>query len=88
MSKEQIRFEEALRKLESIVQKMESDLDDIDEYIRLYEDGKKLLESCQKKLREYEKKIEVLTREDGDLQVKDLAEDEEGTGSESDDISI
>lgn len=80
MSKEKLRFEEALKKLESIVQKMEGDLDDIDEYIRLYEEGKNLLESCQKRLREYEQKIEVLTKKDGSLQVENLSEEEERAG--------
>ncbi len=55
-----ISFEDALKKLEAIVEKMESGKLSLDDMIKQFEEGDKLSKFCEKKLVELEKKIEIL----------------------------
>ena len=66
MSKE-IKFEDALAKLEDIVNKMEMGELSLEESMKKYEEGTKLAELCGKKLSEAEKKVKILksNKEDG-----------------------
>ena len=47
----EIRFEEALKKLEAIVGKLESGDISLEESLSKYEEGVKLINFCQKKLK-------------------------------------
>jgi len=61
-----IPFEQALEKLESIVNSMEDKQLSLDDMMKYFEDGKKLSDYCGKKLNEFEKKIEILVKETAD----------------------
>ncbi len=57
-------FKEAMERIEEIVDKMSDENLDIDEAIKLYEEGRKLLEYCRDKLESAELKIKNLTNID------------------------
>ncbi len=67
--KDEIKFEDAIKRLEEIVRELESEKFDLDKSIELFEEGIKLSKFCKKKLDESEQKIEVILKK----------EDEEGT---------
>lgn len=58
----ELNFEEALTKLETIVNDMESKKLSLDEMMKAYEEGKTLSNICTEKLSAYEKKIEILVK--------------------------
>lgn len=67
----ELRFEEALKKLESIVDGLEQGKISLEESLKKYEEGIKLARYCSEKLDEAEKKIEILTKDsDGKLKKK------------------
>ncbi|MBM3845038.1 MAG: exodeoxyribonuclease VII small subunit [Verrucomicrobia bacterium] len=67
-------FEEALKKLESIVETMESGDLPLEKMLSQYEEGVRLSQVCQKKLAEAEIKIEALEKtSSGDLRLKSPA---------------
>ena len=55
-------FEDALTRLEAIVQQMDSPTLPLDQLITDYEEGVKLVKICQAKLKDAEQKIEIITR--------------------------
>lgn len=63
--KQDLRFEEALEKLEQIVSEMERGDLDLDKCMARFEQGMKLAEFCSGQLAETEKKVEILLRESG-----------------------
>jgi exodeoxyribonuclease VII small subunit len=68
---EGLPFEEALRKLESIVEAMESDELPLETLLARFEEGKHLAEVCRAKLAEAELKIQQLEKNDaGELMLK------------------
>lgn len=67
-------FEEALQKLEEIVQTMESGDLPLETLLARYEDGMKLTQACQSKLAEAEVKIQRLEKAaDGAFKLKSIA---------------
>ena len=67
-------FEEALKKLEGIVEAMESDELPLETLIAKYEEGSKLAKICQEKLAEAELKIQQLEKAaGGELKLKPLS---------------
>ena len=67
-------FEEALKKLETIVEAMESDDLPLETLIAKYEEGTKLARLCQEKLAEAELKIQQLEKSaGGELKLKPLS---------------
>jgi len=58
---EDIKFEEALSRLEMIVNDLEKGGLTLEESLKKFEEGIKLSDYCVKKLEEVEKKIEVLS---------------------------
>ena len=66
-------FEEALQKLESIVEAMEADNLPLETLLAKYEEGAKLVKLCQEKLAEAEVKIQQLEKSAaGELKLKPL----------------
>ena len=57
-------FEEALKRLEEIVQRMESGDLALEDSLELFEEGVRLTRVCSQRLDEAEKKIELLTRDE------------------------
>ena len=69
-------FEEALQKLEAVVDAMESEDLPLETLIRRYEEGVKLAQACQARLAEAELKISQLEKNAaGELKLKPLAAD-------------
>jgi exodeoxyribonuclease VII small subunit len=67
-------FEEALKKLEAIVEAMEADDLPLETLLARYEEGTKLAKHCQEKLAEAELKIQQLEKNAaGELKLKPLA---------------
>ena len=66
-------FEEALKKLEGIVEAMESDGLSLETLLAKYEEGSKLVKICQEKLAEAELKIQQLEKNAaGEMKLKPL----------------
>jgi exodeoxyribonuclease VII small subunit len=77
---ENLPFEAALKKLETIVEAMESDDLPLETLLARYEEGTRLAQVCQSKLAEAELRIQQLEKNAaGDLKLKpfspDLADD-------------
>ncbi len=71
-------FEDALKKLESIVEAMESDELPLETLIARYEEGARLVKICQEKLAEAELKIQQLEKTAaGELKLKPFETDVE-----------
>jgi exodeoxyribonuclease VII small subunit len=69
-------FEEAVSRLEEIVQLLESGDLPLDETVRLYEEGQKLIAFCQQKLADAERRIKIVTLNNGgELQVREFEGD-------------
>ncbi len=66
-------FEEALKKLESIVEAMEADDLPLESLLAKYEEGTKLVRICEEKLAEAELKIQQLEKDAaGEMKLKPL----------------
>lgn len=59
-------FEEAVERLEELIEAMEDGSSPLNELVAKYEEGSKLLRECQSQLREAELKIEKLNLETGE----------------------
>lgn len=59
-------FEEAVARLEELIEGMEDGSAPLDQLLAKYEEGSKLLRVCQAQLREAELKIETLNLETGE----------------------
>jgi exodeoxyribonuclease VII small subunit len=59
-------FEEALKRLESIVEAMESGEGSLEELLQRFDEGSRLVRQCQKKLSEAELRIEELEKAMGE----------------------
>ena len=71
-------FEEALKKLEGIVETMESDDLPLEMLLAKYEEGAKLVKICQEKLAEAELKIQQLEKTAaGEMKLKPFDKDVE-----------
>jgi len=68
-------FEEALKKLEGVVEAMEGDELPLEALMAKYEEGTRLVKICQEKLAEAELKIQQLEKNAaGELKLKPLEE--------------
>lgn len=83
----EMKFEEALKKLEKIVGELEDGNLSLDESLEKYEEGVKLSRLCAKKLEVAKKKVEILLKsEDGSVELKpfdEKAEEEESRPQEA-----
>lgn len=71
---EPLSFEDALERLETLLESMENGETPLTELIAKFEEGSILLQDCQKKLKEAELKIEKLNLKTGELSVFDDSE--------------
>jgi len=69
----EMRFEEALKKLEKIVEELESGKLSLDDSLEKYEEGVRLSHFCHKTLQAAQKKIQVLTKKDEGWELKPFA---------------
>ena len=71
----EMKFEEALKRLEKIVDDLEDGNLSLDEALEKYEEGIRLSKSCAKKLEAAKKKVEILLKsEDGSVELKPFDE--------------
>lgn len=71
----EMKFEDALKKLEKMVGDLENGNISLDEALEKYEEGIKLSRACAKKLEVAKKKVEILLKsEDGSVELKDFDE--------------
>lgn len=63
--KQEQTFENAIERLEAIVEQMESDKLPLEDLLVRYEEGIKLVKFCSEKLQAAEKRIEIITRDAG-----------------------
>ena len=67
----EVNFEDALKKLETIVEELEDGDISLDESMKKYEEGVKLSHVCSKKLEGAQKKVEMLVKTDsGNLEAR------------------
>ena len=77
-AKGSVPFEEALKKLEGVVEAMESDDLPLETLLAQYEEGARLVKICQEKLAEAEIKIQELEKSAaGELKLKPFDTDVE-----------
>ncbi len=60
------KFEDKLKKLENIVERLESGEVDIEENLKLFQEGMKLGKECRKMLDDIESKVSRVLSADGD----------------------
>jgi exodeoxyribonuclease VII small subunit len=71
----EIKFEEALKKLEKIVEDLEKGDLSLDEALKKYQEGIEISRLCAQRLENAKKKIDVLTKnKKGELELKPLDE--------------
>ena len=71
-----VKFEEALKRLERIVQELEQGKLSLDDSLKKYEEGIKLSRFCHKTLQAAQKKIQVLTKKGEGWETKPFSEGE------------
>ena len=75
MKDKDLKFEDAMKKLEKIVAELESGSLGLDESLKKYEEGIALSSFCTKKLNEAQKKVQVLSKKaSGALEATDFSE--------------
>ena len=73
---EEIKFEEAIRKLEEIAKELESGNLSLDDSVDKFEEGMKLSKACTKMLNQAEKRINILIDNDGELSEENFTPEE------------
>ncbi|MFA5362786.1 MAG: exodeoxyribonuclease VII small subunit [Candidatus Omnitrophota bacterium] len=72
----EIKFEDALKKLEKIIEELEQGDMSLDEALKKYQEGLELSRVCSQRLENAKKKIDVLTKnKKGDFELKSLGEE-------------
>lgn len=76
--KKELKFEDAIKRLEEIVNLMEDDKLSLEESLKIFQEGMELSYYCNKKLDEAEKKISIITKgAQGELLEEDFTPGEE-----------
>lgn len=73
---EEIKFEEAIKRLEEISKELESGNLSLDESVNKFEEGMRLSKTCTKMLNEAEKRINILINNDGDIKEENFTPEE------------
>lgn len=71
----EIRFEDALKKLEKIVSDLEAGKLSLDESLKKYEEGVRLSAACSRLLEQAQKRVEVLSKKEGEFLLKSFEEE-------------
>ncbi len=59
--RKKIKFEEALKKLENVVDKLENEDNELDDILNLYREGADLAEYCHNRIEKVENEIEIIS---------------------------
>ena len=79
MEQNELKFEQALARLEEIVRALDSGAAPLDESLALFEEGVRLVKLCSEKLDSAEQKVKILVRgEDGNVTEQNFAPMKEG----------
>lgn len=70
-------FEQALKRLEVVVELLEKGEASLEESIRLFDEGMKLVHSCSQKLEWAEQQVEILMEKNGQIEKKLFQPEEE-----------
>lgn len=73
---EEIKFEEAIKRLEEIAKELESGELGLDESVNKFEEGMKLSKTCTKMLGEAEKRINILINNGGEIKEENFIPEE------------
>ena len=76
MAKAEENFEELMSKLEDITKKLETDKLNLDESVKLFEEGMKISKKCNDKLEDAEKRITILLKSDEGFNEENFVLDE------------
>ena len=79
-NKENLSFEEALKRLEKIVSSLESGSAPLEESIKLFEEGVKLIGICHNLLEKTEQNVSLLLKSDKIVQQIPFKEEEKSNG--------
>jgi exodeoxyribonuclease VII small subunit len=72
-----VKFEQAMARLETIVEELERGELPLDESLKIFEEGIRLSKTCLKMLNEAERKVEILVQDrDGKRSLRALTPDE------------
>ena len=78
MKEKELKFEDAVKRLEKIVVELEDGNLSLDDSLKKYEEGVMLSRLCSKKLNEAQKKIQVLSKKaSGEFETSDFKGDDE-----------
>lgn len=72
--KKEIEFEQALKKLETLVESLENGELSLEQALKHYEEGVRMADICSKRLTEAEKKVEILMKTGGKLKAAPFEE--------------
>jgi exodeoxyribonuclease VII small subunit len=73
----EIKFEEALKKLEKIINELESGELSLDESLKKYQEGIELARACNQKLDSAKKKVDLLSKnKKGEFELKEIDSNE------------
>jgi exodeoxyribonuclease VII small subunit len=82
-------FENAMTRLEAIVEQMESDNLTLEDLLTRYEEGVKLVKVCEDKLSAAEKRIEIITRNAaGEPEIEEFESAKNPAVAPRDDVSL
>ncbi|MBD1373252.1 exodeoxyribonuclease VII small subunit [Hazenella sp. IB182357] len=73
----QLPFEQALERLENVVEHLEKGDTPLEEAIQLFDEGMKLAHACNKKLEWAEQKVELLVQENGEWKKEPFLSEED-----------
>jgi len=75
MKEKELKFEDAMKRLENIVEELENGSLNLEESLKKYEEGIQLSQFCTKKLSEAQKKVQILSKKGtGVLEAKNFDE--------------
>lgn len=81
----ELTFEQALKRLEEIVEALETEDLDLDKSLQFFEESVQLYRHCDQQLQAAEKRIDILrTRNDGSLVPEPLTLQEDAPGNNGD----
>ncbi len=63
-----LSFEEALKRLEAIVERIDSDEVELEQAIKAYEEGVQLRDHCERKLNEAQERISKISIKSGEIE--------------------
>ena len=74
--KEDVNFEELIKKLEEITNKLEKEQLSLDESVKLFEEGMQISKQCNSKLEDAEKRITMLINDNNEIKEENFIPEE------------